>query len=88
MQFDLEAHGLNPEKLVTRRQLADLVREQLGIPLTKSRIEKDAALGCGPKVTAIYGRCHLITVRDGFAWAAAKARLIEPDAGAAARSGR
>jgi hypothetical protein len=80
MQFDIESAGLDPEKLVTRSQLADLVRERLGIPLTKSRIEKDSALGCGPKVTAIYGRCHLITVRDGFAWAVAKARLIEPAA--------
>jgi hypothetical protein len=77
MHFDLEAAGLDPEKLVTRGQLADLVRDRFGIPLTKSRIEKDAALGHGPKVAAVYGRTHLITLRDGFAYALAKARPVE-----------
>jgi hypothetical protein len=74
MQFDFEAAGLDPNKLCTRSQLADLVREKTGIPLTESRIDKDAMVGRGPKVSAIYGKTHLITIKDGFAYALAKAR--------------
>jgi hypothetical protein len=38
MNFDLAAAGLDPKKLVTRGQLAALVRELTGIPLVESRI--------------------------------------------------
>jgi hypothetical protein len=74
MEFDFEAAGLDPDKLCTRSQLAALVRDRLGIPLTESRIDKDAACGCGPRVAAMYGRTHLIAIKDGFAYALAKAR--------------
>jgi len=74
MQFDFEAAGLDPKKLCNRSQLADLVRAKTGIPLTESRIDKDSMVGCGPKVSAIYGKTHLITIKDGFAYALAKAR--------------
>jgi hypothetical protein len=76
MNFDLEAAGLDPNKLVTRGQLAALVRDQVGIPLTESRIDKDAMAGRGPKVAAVYGRTHLISIRDGFDYALAKVRRV------------
>jgi hypothetical protein len=76
MNFDLEAAGLDPNKLVTRAQLAALVREKTGIPMVESRIDKDAMVGRGPKVTALYGKVHLISIRDGFAYALAKARPV------------
>jgi hypothetical protein len=60
MNFDFEAAGLDPNKLVTRAQLAALVREKTGIPMVESRIDKDAMVGRGPKVTALYGKVHLI----------------------------
>jgi hypothetical protein len=66
MNFDLEAAGLDPNKLVTRAQLAALVREKTGIPIVESRIDKDAMIGRG------YGRTHLIRIRDGFDYALAK----------------
>jgi hypothetical protein len=76
MDFDLEAAGLDPNRLVTRGQLAALVREKTGIPMVESRIDKDAMVGRGPKVTALYGRTHLIRIRDGFDYALAKARPV------------
>ena len=72
MNFDLEAAGLDPNKLVTRAQLAALVRERTGIPIVESRIDKDAMIGRGPRVAAVYGRTHLIRIRDGFDYALAK----------------
>ena len=76
MNFDLEAAGLDPNKLVTRAQLAALVREKTGIPMVESRIDKDAMVGRGPKVTALYGQIHLIRIKDGFDYALAKARPV------------
>jgi hypothetical protein len=40
---------------VTRRGLLARARDR-GIPLAPSRLNKDAAAGCGHKVAAIYGR--------------------------------
>jgi hypothetical protein len=76
MNFDFEAAGLDPNKLVTRAQLALLVREKTGIPIVESRIDKDAMVGRGPKVTALYGKVQLIRSRDVFDYALAKARPV------------
>jgi hypothetical protein len=76
MNFDLEAAGLDPNKLVTRGQLAALVREKTGIPMVESRIDKDSMIGRGPRVAAVYGRTHLIRIQDGFDYALAKARPV------------
>jgi hypothetical protein len=76
MNFDLAAAGLDPKKLVTRGQLAALVRELTGIPLVESRIDKDSMIGRGPRVAAVYGRTHLIRIQDGFDYALGKVRPV------------
>jgi hypothetical protein len=45
--------------LFTRRQGAQLIRSELGIPFPESRWDKDAMDGLAPKPSAIYGRVHL-----------------------------
>jgi hypothetical protein len=45
--------------LLTRKGISELARSQFGIPLPKSRIEKDCIAEKGPKVAATYGHVHL-----------------------------
>jgi hypothetical protein len=46
-------------RLVTIDAAVELVREETGIPITKSRIHKDSAKGVAPPPDAIYGRRYL-----------------------------
>jgi hypothetical protein len=45
--------------LVTIDGAVALIRERTGIPIPKSRIHKDSALGIAPKPAAIYGKRYL-----------------------------
>jgi hypothetical protein len=45
--------------LVTIDAAVELVREETGVPITKSRIHKDSAAGIAPRPDAIYGRRYL-----------------------------
>ena len=45
--------------LVTIDGAVALIRERTGIPIPKSRIHKDSALGIAPKPAAIYGNSRL-----------------------------
>ena len=57
------------ERFVTRKELAELVNTQLGIPLTKSRINKLAMQRKGPPVAGRYGPADLIDPVKGMDWA-------------------
>ena len=57
------------ERFVTRKGLAELVNTQLGIPLTKSRIDKLAMQGKGPRKAASYGPADLYDPDEGLNWA-------------------
>jgi hypothetical protein len=55
--------------LITRDQIVERVREKLGIPITKSTIEKAAMHGTGPKPAEKYGKTLLYREADALAWA-------------------
>jgi hypothetical protein len=57
------------EPLLTRDQIVESVREELGIPITKSTIEKAAMNGTGPRPDARYGKALLYEKKTAFDWA-------------------
>lgn len=57
------------ESLLTRDQIVERVREKLGIPITKSTIEKAAMNGTGPVPAQRYGKTLLYTEAAAFTWA-------------------
>jgi len=57
------------EPLLTRDQIVESAREKLGIPITKSTIEKAAMNGTGPQPAARYGKAFLYEERVALAWA-------------------
>jgi hypothetical protein len=50
---------VDSERLLTAHDAVKFVRERTGIPLTRSRLHKDSALGIAPKPDAIFGRRYL-----------------------------
>ena len=69
------------EPLLTRKQVVETVREETGIPLRPSRLDKDAMLGRAPKPAAIYGKTHLYTRAAALEYARSLIRpLAPPDA--------
>lgn len=56
-------------RYVTRREGVRLVREELGIPLSLSVVNKDACRGTGPVVAATYGPKHLYTPEEFLRYA-------------------
>jgi len=47
------------DKLVTVDAAVALIREQLGIPIPKSRLHRDSSKGIAPKPDAVYGNRYL-----------------------------
>jgi hypothetical protein len=66
---------MSEERYVTRREGVKLVNETLGIPLTKSVVDKDAHLGRGPKPAAFYGPKHLYTPEEFLRYA--RGRIVK-----------
>jgi hypothetical protein len=62
------------DRYLTRRELVDALRQEAGIPISLSRMNKLAAEGLGPRVVAYWGRRPLYTFPDGFAWAQQRLR--------------
>ena len=62
---------LNDEDLplVTRRDGARFIRETLGLPVTKSTIDKKAMRGQGPPVAGYWGRRELYSRKALTEWA-------------------
>jgi hypothetical protein len=80
MEFDYAAHGLDPDRFLMRRDIAELAKTVFGIPITKNHIDKAAAAGQGPPVDAAFGTKHLTRVRHAIPWILSRVR---PTAGAA-----
>ncbi len=57
------------EPLLTRDQIVERARLELGIPITKSTIEKAAMNGTGPRPAARYGKAFLYEPRVALDWA-------------------
>jgi hypothetical protein len=67
------------ERFVTREELRELIKEELGIPIGKSTFEKICTDGQGPAPEAIWGPGegrYLYLPSKGLAWA--RARLRRP----------
>ena len=47
------------EALLTIQDAVEFIRRETGIPITRSRIEKDSSNGITPKPAATYGRRYL-----------------------------
>ena len=62
------------KRFVTRRQGVELANAE-GIPLTKSRVDKDCMKGVGPKPSARFGPRELFTPDTFLKYARA---LIQP----------
>jgi hypothetical protein len=56
------------EALVTVDGAVALIRETLGVPIPKSRFQKDSANGTAPRPTAVYGRRFLYEPRKILAY--------------------
>jgi len=57
------------ERYVTRREGVALVREQLNIPLTMGRVNKDSADGIGPVAVGKYGPRDMYTPEEFLRYA-------------------
>ena len=53
---------------LTREQIAEAAKAELGIPLTLSAINKAAADGRGPKPVARYGNAYLYEKAAALEW--------------------
>ena len=74
--FDFEAHGLDPNKFVTRRGIVELADKALGIPLSKSKIDKMAMAGNGPSIDARIGQRELTRIRNAIPFILALLREV------------
>ena len=63
-------HRTHPdgERFLTRAELVQVIRAELGVPLTASRFDKDAMSGVAPRPAAYYGRRQLYTRDDALAY--------------------
>lgn len=64
---------MDSERLLTRRQIAELLTEE-GFPTSKSTLDKKCSLGVGPPTEGIYGRVALHSPRRALEWARARLR--------------
>lgn len=63
--------------LLTRDDIVNLVRQELGIPITKSTIEKAGMNKTGPKPAERYGKQLLYRKSDALAWARTLTRSVD-----------
>ena len=56
------------EPLLTRDHIVDAAQTELGIPITKSTIDKAAMNGTGPKPAARYGKAFLYEKSVALDW--------------------
>ena len=84
--FDFEAHGLNPDRFLTRRGIAEMADRVFGIPLTVEAINKAALKGCGPKIDAMAGCAQLTKTKHAVEFILGRLRSPDNAARAAERA--
>ena len=67
------------DKLVTVDAAVALIREQLGIPIPKSRLHRDRAAGIAPRPDAIYGNRYLWRPEKILAYARTLIKTFPPE---------
>jgi hypothetical protein len=55
--------------LLTRREAIAFIRKELGVPVTKSTLDKKSMQGEGPPIRAYYGKRQLYSRVDLREWA-------------------
>jgi hypothetical protein len=76
--FDFEAHGLDPDRYVTRAGISELADRVFGVPIPVSTINKLVLRGCGPVTDAVCGTKYLTTTRNAVSFILS--RLRKPEA--------
>jgi hypothetical protein len=66
--------------LLTARKVCQVVENRLGIPLRKSRLHKDSAVGKGPKPAARFGKQNLYEEAEALRYA--RSLISEPETAA------
>jgi hypothetical protein len=56
------------DRLLTRADVVEVIRNILGVPLTQSRLDKDTMSGLAPQPVAYYGRRQLYSRADALAY--------------------
>jgi hypothetical protein len=64
--------------LLTARQAIEFIRNELGIPITKSTCDKLSMLGQGPAVSRYYGKRRLFTRPGLREWSQVALSTREP----------
>lgn len=54
---------------LTRRDIPEFIRQEFGIPVAKSTVDKMRMYETGPKPAGFYGKTELFTRPDVRAWA-------------------
>ncbi len=75
--FDFEAHGLNPDRYLTRRGICEMAERVLGVPIGKSTLDKLSVQGCGPKIDAVVGSRHLTKTKHAVEFILGRLRSPE-----------
>jgi hypothetical protein len=55
--------------LLTRRDIPEFIRQEIGIPVTKSTVDKTRMYKTGPKPAGFYGKTELFTRPEVKEWA-------------------
>jgi hypothetical protein len=63
--------------LLTAQRVCKLVEDRLGVPLRRSRLHKDSALGKGPKPAARFGKQYLYDEAEALRYA--RSLISEPE---------
>jgi hypothetical protein len=75
----MKGHPMDDDRLMTRRELVEFVRRETGIPVTYTRLMKDAAAGHGPPPAALFGKRMLYRQADALAYARSLIRPAQND---------
>jgi hypothetical protein len=68
------------ERYVTRKTGRELARQETGVDIGPSTINKDCMLGRGPKAAARYGKRELYLPEEFLRYARSKIKKLEPGA--------
>jgi hypothetical protein len=59
---------MTQKPFLTRKKLARVIEERIGIPMSPHKLAIASSKGCGPKPKARHGRIFLYDEDDGLAW--------------------
>ena len=71
--------AMNDKALLTRKRVAELITDRVGIPMTANAIAVACSRGHGPKPAAAHGRVLLYDEDEALAWGWSLAKPIESD---------